>query len=147
MKFIGFDREDEAIAWAKQRIGIDGPTGFARALSAVDDSGAFVLVVVMSNFSPRNIDTQVAGLDGGTSFSPKAIVKMFNGIFNYIFMELGAVRTTGLIRSKNAASRRFVEHLGYKLEGIMRESFEDDDLCVYGFLKKDFSEHRWYHGR
>jgi hypothetical protein len=147
MKFIGFDREDEAVAWAKQRIGIDGPTGFARAMSAVDDSGAFVLVIVMSNFSPRNIDVHLATQPEGKGLVPKEGLRMFNIVFSYIFNELGAARVTGLVRAANRLSNRFVKHLGFELEGIMREAFEDDDLCVYGFLKKDFEEHRWYHGR
>lgn len=147
MKFIGFDREDEAIEWAKQRIGIDGPTGFARAMSAVDASDNFVLVTVMTNFSPRNVDMQIAISDGGKRMSRSGFSDIFNAAFGYVFDQLGAARVTGLVRAKNTVSRRFVEHLGFNLEGIMRESFEDDDLCVYGFLKKDFSEHRWYHGR
>jgi hypothetical protein len=147
MKFIGFDREDEAIAWAKERIGIDGPTGFARAMSAVDDNSNFVLVIVMSNFTARNIDVHQATQPDGKGLVPKEGLRMFNHVFNYIFNELGAARVTGLVRAKNKLARRFDEHLGFKLEGIMREAFEDDDLCVYGFLKKDFEEHRWYHGR
>jgi RimJ/RimL family protein N-acetyltransferase len=147
MKFIGFEREDEAVAWAKKRIGIDGPTGFARAMSAVDDCGNFVLVIVMSNFSSRNIDVHLATQPNGQGLVPKEGLHMFNVVFSYIFNDLNATRVTGLGRAKNKVARRFIEHLGFKLEGIMREAFEDDDLCVYGFLKKDFIGHRWYHGR
>ena len=147
MKFIGFDREDEAINWAKSRIGIDGPVGFCRALSAVDSSGNFTLVIVMSSFTKRNIDVHVATQDNGQGLVPKEGLRMFNEVFNYIFNELNAVRVTGLVKAGNKLSRRFVEHLGFMLEGIMREAFEDDDLCVYGFLKQDFEKHRWYHGR
>jgi RimJ/RimL family protein N-acetyltransferase len=147
MKFIGFEREDEAVVWAKERMGIDGPTGFARAVSAVDDCGNFVLVIVMSNFSSRNIDVHQATQPNGQGLVPKEGLRMFNHVFNYIFNDLGAARVTGLVRAKNKLARRFDEHLGFKLEGIMREAFEDDDLCVYGFLKSDFEGHRWYHGR
>lgn len=147
MKFIGFDREDEAIEWVKKRIGIDGPVGFCRALSAVDSDGNFTLVIVMSSFTKRNVDVHVATQDHGQGLVPKEGISMFNQVFNYIFDELKAVRVTGLVKASNKLSSRFVEHLGFKLEGIMREAFEDDDLCVYGFLKKDFEKHRWYHGR
>lgn len=147
MRYIGFDREDEATEWAKKQIGIDGPTGFSRAVSSVDEDGNFLLVVVFSNFTKRNVDTHVVVSDRGRKLTPNGCKEMFNGAFHYIFTELGAVRTTGLVRAKNKAARRFDEHLGYKLEGVMREAFDDDDLCVYGFLKKDFEEHRWYHGR
>ena len=147
MKFIGFDREDEAIQWAKEKIGIDGPVGFARAMSAVDTSGAFVLVVVISNFSKRNVDMNQVMADNGKGFSPRVIKQMFNALFHYVFDELKVARVTGLVRAKNLKARRLDEHLGFKLEGIMKESFEDDDLCIYGFLKQDFLEHRWHDGR
>lgn len=147
MKFIGFDREDEAIIWAKEKMGIEGPVGFCRAMSIVDDNNRFALVVVMSNFSPRNIDMHQSMVNQGKGFGPKVIVEMFNRLFHYAFDELKAVRVTGLVKSKNTLARRFDEHLGFKLEGIMKQAFEDDDLCIYGFLKDDFLNHRWHDGK
>lgn len=147
MKFIGFDREDEAIDWAKEKIGIDGPVGFCRAMSAVDSAGDFVLVAIISNFSKRNVDMQIAIDDTGKRMTVSGFKEIFNKTFNYVFCELGVARVTGLVRAKNTKARRFDEHLGFKLEGIMRESFEDDDLCVYGFLKQDFLNNRWHDGR
>ena len=52
-------------------------------------------------------------------------------------------RVTGLVRAKNLAARRFDEHIGFELEGIMRKAFIDDDLCVYGFLRENFESHKW----
>jgi hypothetical protein len=147
MKFIGFEREDEAIKWAKERIGINGPVGFCRAISAVDSAGNLAFVVVLSNFVPRNVDMHIAGQEGAKWASPREGLKLFNRVFDYAYNELKAVRVTGLVRCKNQMARRFVEHLGFKLEGVMRQVFEDDDLCIYGFLKEDFEQHRWHHGR
>lgn len=147
MKFIGFEREDEAIKWAKDVIGIDGPVGFCRAISAVDSSDNLAFVVVLSNFTPRNIDMHTAAVEGAKWASPREGLKLFNAVFNYAFNQLGAARVTGLVRAKNYAARRFDEHLGFKLEGIMQQVFEDDDLCIYGFLKEDFEKHRWHNGR
>ena len=107
MKFIGFEREDEAVAWAKERMGIDGPTGFARAMSAVDDNANFVLVIVLSNFSSRNIDVHQATQPNGQGLVPKEGLKMFNYVFDYIFNNLGAARVTGLVRAKNKLARSF----------------------------------------
>jgi hypothetical protein len=113
-------------------------------MSAVDASGAFVLVVVLSNFTSRNIDMHTAAVPGATWASPREAVRMFNSIFGYAFLILNAIRVTGLVKSKNNAARQFDEHLGFKLEGVMREAFEDDDLCLYGFLKRDYLTHPWY---
>ena len=147
MKFIGFDREDEAIEWAKQRMGLEGPTGFCRAMSTVDNEGNFVLVTLFSNFSSRNIDMQIAIADKGIKMTRYAFAEIFNAAFGYVFNTLNAARVTGLVRAKNVLARRFDEHLGFKLEGIIREAFEDDDLCIYGFLKADFNNHRWHNGK
>jgi RimJ/RimL family protein N-acetyltransferase len=146
MKVIGFEREEEAIAWAKERLGIARPTGFCRAISAVDSRGEFVLVVVLSNFSKTNIDMHTAAVAGGTWATPKGSIRMFNFIFEYAFKQLGALRVTGLVRASNWAARKFDEHLGFTLEGIMRKAFDGDDLCIYGFLDEDYALHSWARG-
>lgn len=144
MKFIGFEREQEAITWAKEKLGIEGPTGLCRAMSAVNDAGELVFVVVMSNFVPRNVDMHTAAVPGARWASEYEGIKMFNALFHYAFDFLGAARVTGLVRAKNRRARKFDESLGFKLEGVMRKAFHDDDLCIYGFLKEDFECHKWY---
>lgn len=146
MKFIGFEREDEAIEWAKSKIGLEGPSGFCRAMASVDDNNNFLFVTVFSNFSSRNIDIHNA-IEHSNKLTPRGFIEMWNEAMHYCFTKLGAARVTGLVRSSNNKARQFDERIGFKLEGVMREAFEDDDLCVYGFLRKDFEEHRWYHGR
>lgn len=64
MKFIGFEREMEAIEWAKKRIDIEGDVGFCRAMSTVDGNDDFALVIVFSNFSKRNVDMHTAAVAG-----------------------------------------------------------------------------------
>ncbi len=145
-KFIGFEREDEAIKWARQRMGVKGEFGFCRALSLVDDYGNFLFVVVLSNFSARNIDIHQAGVPTRKWATPRAFIEIFNAAFGYVFETHKAVRVTGLVKSKNTITRNFVEHLGLKLEGIMKDVFENDDLCIYAFLKEDFRNHKWFRG-
>lgn len=147
MKYIGFDREDEAVKWVKEQIGIEGPTGFCRAISSVDANDNFLVAVVFSNFTKQNVDTNVAISEGGRKLTPAGFKRIFNETFDYVFCRLGAARVTALVRAKNTRSRSFVEQLGYVYEGTMRKAFEDDDLIIYGFLKTDFEEHRWYHGK
>lgn len=145
MKFIGFEREEEAEMWAREKVGAKYAPSLFRAMSAVDANNEFSCVVVFTNFTPRNIDLNVAAV-GKNWASPKELVKMFNQIFTYAFHELRANRTTALIKASNEPTRAFVEHLGFKLEGIMRDAFEDDDLCIYGFLASEYRTHQWYRG-
>lgn len=147
MKFIGFDREEEAIEWAKAKIGVQGPTGLARAISAVDSKGGLSFVVVLSNFAPRNVDLHIAAVAGSRWAAPKEFSRMFNFVFHYVFEHLGAARVTGLIRATNVECRRYAEHFGFSLEGVMRKAFSDCDLCIYGFLKEDFLSHKLYGGK
>jgi len=144
MKCIGFDREEDAIVWAKDVLGIENPTGFCRALSAVDAENRFVFVVVLSNFTSRNVDMHTAAVKGTQWARPKEVIKMFNSVFGYVFDHLKACRVTGLVRATNREARSFDEHLGFQLEGIMRRAFVDDDLCIYGFLAEEYKSHQWY---
>lgn len=144
MRFIGFEREQEAIAWAKSILQIENPTGFCRAIATVDEAENFVFVVVLSNFSVRNVDMHTAAVPGAQWARPKAAVRTFNAVFGYAFEHLGLARVTGLVKASNREARGFDEHIGFTLEGIMREAFVDDDLCVYGFLAEEFRAHQWY---
>jgi RimJ/RimL family protein N-acetyltransferase len=144
LRYIGFDREEEAEKWARDKLNLPAAPEFFRAAAAVDATGEFVCVVVMTNFTPRNVDLNIA-IDK-QKVRPKATIEMFNGIFGFLFDKLGAARVTGLLRGKNVESRRITEHFGFKLEGVMRAAFPDDDLHVYGFLAEEYRTHAWRKG-
>ena len=144
MKFIGFEREEEAEAWAREKLEIENAPSFFRAMSAVDDEGEFVCVVVMTNFTARNIDLNI--VIGGKGLMPKGMLVMFNEVFGFVFDKLHAARVTGLLRGKNTQAKKINEHFGFKLEGVMRKAFADDDLHIYGFLAEDYHSHVWYRG-
>jgi RimJ/RimL family protein N-acetyltransferase len=60
--------------------------------------------------------------------------------FDYPFNQLGVRRITGLVPGKNMQARGFDEHIGFRLEGVMRNALKDDDILVYGMLRE---ECRW----
>lgn len=142
MRYIGFEREEEAEAWARKRIEIKGPTGFFRAASAVDEAGDFVCVVVMSNFTAKNIDLNIAM--NGKKMLPKETILMFNEIFGFVFNKLQAIRVTGLVHAENSKSKKIIEHFGFKLEGVMRKAFDGADMHIYGFLAEEYHSHPWH---
>lgn len=145
MRYIGFEREEEAELWARNKLGLENAPGFFRAVSAVGENDEFVCVVVMTNFTQRNVDLNIA-IAGKRVMKPKGTVAMFNEIFGFLFNTLRASRVTGLVKGKNIEARRINEHFGFKLEGIMRKSFIDDDLHIYGFLAEDYQAHPWRRG-
>lgn len=146
MKFIGFEREEEAELWARERLGLSNPPNFFRAMSAVDEHENFVCVVIFTNFSQLNVDTNIV-IDA-EKVRPKESILMFNKAFGFLFDTLKVRRTTGLTSESNHKARRVIEHFGYKLEGVMRNALpNDEDLYVYGFLAEEFHNHKWYrHG-
>jgi len=61
------------------------------------------------------------------------------------FTILGAVRITALIEAGNARSRRFVEGLGFTVEGVARDGFgEGKDAVMHGFTRRDWLASRWH---
>jgi RimJ/RimL family protein N-acetyltransferase len=144
MHVIGFDREEDAELWARQKLDITATPSFFRAMSAVDDNGDFICVVVFNNFSMRNIDLSI--VMEKKKVTPRGIIRMFNDVFGYVFNTLKAARVTGLLRGKNEEAKRINEHFGFKLEGVMRKAFDNDDLHIYGFLAEDYRSHAWYRG-
>lgn len=144
MRFIGFEREDDAEVWAREKLELNAAPEFFRAMAAVDENDEFVCVVVMTNFTARNVDLSIA-IDI-RKVRPKGTIEMFNGVFGFLFNQLRVARVTGLLRGKNKKAQRINEHFGFKLEGVMRKAFSDDDLHIYGFLAEDYRSHVWHRG-
>lgn len=145
MRYIGFEREEEAEKWARTKLNLPQPPEFFRAAAAVDAAGEFVCVVVMTNFTSRNVDLNIA-MDKN-KMRPKGTIAMYNEIFGFLFNKLGVARVTGLLRGSHEDSRRVTERFGFKLEGIMRKALPGDDLHVYGFLAEEYHSHRWCRGQ
>lgn len=146
MRYIGFDREEEAEAWARERMGIVSEPGFFRSMASVDAQNNFVFVVVLTNFTSRNVDINIAMIGG--KMTPGGILEIFNSVFSFIFDNLRLSRVTGLVPISNKRAQKVDEKFGFKREGLMRKALPDDeDLIIYGFLKEDYYKHRWYRGK
>lgn len=145
MRYIGFEREEEAELWAREKMGIDCEPDFFRAMAAVDERNDFVCVVILTNFTSRNVDINIA-MDGA-KMRPKGTIEMYNAVFGFLFDQLHLPRVTGLVGSKNIKAQRVDVKFGFKLEGVVRKGLSDDeDLLIYGFLPEEFHQHAWYKG-
>jgi RimJ/RimL family protein N-acetyltransferase len=94
--------------------------------------GALVAGVIYNHYSTANICMHVGGV-GKYWLTPDFL----HAAFDYPFNQLKLRRVTGLVPKKNKAARTLDEHLGFTLEGCMRQGLPDDDMLVYGLLKKD----------
>tara|TARA_R100001369_G_scaffold9406_1_gene22107 strand:+ start:138 stop:572 length:435 start_codon:yes stop_codon:yes gene_type:complete len=141
MKYIGYKNEEMAEKWARKYLGIKSAPKAFRALSCVDNNDDFVCVILLTNFTKRNIDVNIAA---NCNWTPKSTIMMFNGLFKMIFDELKAVRATALVADSNLVSQKFCEHLGFAKEGTMRKAYEDnEDMHIYGFLNTEYRKHDW----
>lgn len=66
--------------------------------------------------------------------------RFLRAVFYYPFLQLQVRRVTALINAGNLPSRKLVEKAGFKREGCLRDAAVDDDVMVYGMLKR---ECRW----
>lgn len=144
MKYIGYQDEDNAEKWASKKLGVKGKPELFRALSAVNDDGEFCCVILLTNFSPRNIDINIV-VDG--VLTPKNTVLMFNGLFRMVFDQLKAVRATALVAQSNTPCQSLVTTAGFVKEGVMRKAYDDDeDMVIYSILDNEYREHNWFRG-
>jgi RimJ/RimL family protein N-acetyltransferase len=140
VKTLRFERVDEAVAWAKKVIGIQGMSGDVTAISLVDDNDEFLAVTVFSAYTGTNIDMHIAARPK-SRWSSRGF---FNASFEFPFMVLEVPRVTGLIRAENLDAQRFVSRLGFQHEGRMRKAFADGtDLVLYGLLREEYLKHPW----
>jgi RimJ/RimL family protein N-acetyltransferase len=140
MKILRCERTDQAVAWAKQIIGVQGITGDVLAVSLVNEADEFLAVTVFSAYTGTNIDMHIAARPKSHWLSRS----YFRAAFELPFTVLEVTRVTGLIRAENLRAQRFVARLGFQYEGRMRKAFPDGgDLVLYGLLREEYLKHPW----
>ena len=138
---IGMDRNEEAVAWARQQMKLEGPTGPCATYSMINNDGSFRAVFVLSDINSNSACMHFAAQPGKRWLTPTFV----NGVMALAFLVLGVQRLTGPIREHNLQSRAVAEKYGFTLEGIMRKAFPDGEgCCIYSFLKEEFMQHRWF---
>lgn len=123
--------EDERIAtWVQHRMpNFLGWNGYYRAVG-YERRGVLAGGVVYTQHSGANIVV-------ATVLEAPLTRGFLRSIFYYPFVQLGCRRMTALIDAKNVRSQELVEHLGFVREGRMHDATPDDDVLVYGLLKRN----------
>lgn len=127
-----YGQEETLLPWAAEKIGIHGFRRDAFSIG-VERDGELVAVVVYDTFSDCECYMHVAS-DGKSNWLSRGTLA---ALFAYPLIQLGYRRVTSLIASKNAASQRFCEHLGFEHEGYCRHAMKDDDVVIMGMLKEN----------
>lgn len=96
--------------------------------------GVLVAAAVYDSWYHPSISGHIAS-DGSRRWANREFLR---AIFDYPFRQIGCARITAPIADGNEAARRFVEKLGFVLEGRLRRAMPDGgDRLLYGLLKED----------
>jgi hypothetical protein len=131
---IGYDLAVAQFVAERIKLNVDDlypctAMGFAR-------TGGLVAGVVFNNY--RKYDIQLTAVSEDTRWLTKNVLRE---IFSYPYIQLGCERTTAVTGRKNFRTRKLLEGLGYKLEGVARKGLDGrQDAICYGMLK---SECKW----
>ncbi len=138
---------DEFVAkWVSHRIPVFSPTPGHYSAIGFADGSRLIAGAVYHDFNEIGIGLTMAADD------PKWCTRTnLCAIFRYPFEQLKVRRVTACAARKNKRSRKLIEGVGFKLEGVIREGMGNQDAMLYGMLKKEckwlqFSE-RVIHGQ
>lgn len=119
--------------WVRQRAP-HAESGFEKFVAiGVEDEGSLIAGVVYDQYYPGvSIHVSIA------STTPKwCNRRILKGLFTYPFGQMKVKRLTAYTGSSMASVRGFLERLGFRQEGILRQGFADDDAVIYGMLKHE----------
>lgn len=110
-----------------------GVSGWSEATSlGLEENGQLIAGVVFDYYNGASICMHIAAV------GKRWMVREYLWYsFHYPFNELKVKRITGLVGAKNMEARRFDEHLGFKLETVLKDAHPDGDLLVYRMFKED----------
>lgn len=127
--------DEFVVHWVALRTRGAGAFKDAQSLAILEDN-KLIGGIVYTHWTGNDIQLSIA------TISPRwATRRTLGAIFGYVFDRCGCKRCTVLVGHCNEKSRDLVYRLGFRLEGLLRESSEGDgDLEVWGLVK---SECKW----
>jgi len=109
------------------------PVGGMKGIG-LERGGELEAGVLYEGFNGQNVWMHVAA-EPGSSWMTRGFLRYS---FEYPFNEMGVKRVSGYVSEGNAASRRLVEHLGFKPEARLKQASEDgSDVIIYSMWRDD----------
>lgn len=113
--------------------------GPVRARGVLNEAGDLIAGVVFHNYDPFVKAIEVSCAASTPRWGNREI---FRALLSYPFEAAQCVRISAVTPRRATSPRRFLEGLGFKREGSLRNGFGDDAAIVYGLLRDD-----WLGGR
>lgn len=123
--FVGF--------WVSKQLGSVWFPGRAQAIGVIDSQDRLIAGFVYDSWNKASLYMHIAALPGKRWATHPVLAVMFD----YPFRQLGCQKILAVIGEKNTASRRFTEHVGFKLEATLSKAHPDGDLLVYTLTPED----------
>jgi RimJ/RimL family protein N-acetyltransferase len=131
-----FGRDEQIAKFVQARIpNMERGFGMCAAIGVIRRN-KLVGGIVYHEYRPELKTIMVSMAGEGFWMTPSVLTSFFA----YPFEQLGCNRIWLMTAKRNKRTRRFVEGIGFKLEGCMRRGFLTDDLMIYGVLAR---ECRW----
>lgn len=125
--------------WIAKRIKGFTPESFQPCSTlGIMRQGKIIAALAFNNFQPMPRDIHLTIAAESPAWASRKVLRQ---IFNYIFIQMGCLRTTVMIAKNNKRARKLAEGVGYKYEGNLRKGFDGiNDAMIYGMLH---NECRW----
>lgn len=134
-----FGQDAQITAWAAERIPhVDSFGDKAVAIGIAGADGMPAGAVIYHEY--RGNDIQMSCAAASRRWLSRGVLR---ALFFYPFEQLKVERVTAFAPAQNQSTRHFLEGIGFKMEGIMRRGFKNDDCVLYGMLKH---ECKWLKG-
>lgn len=99
----------------------------------VVDGPELLAVVIYSDY--REIDIEMSIASTTPRWASRDIIR---ALFEYPFIQLRTDRVTAITSKNNRHTRRFLERLGFRLEGTHRKALRGGrTACTYGMLRDE----------
>lgn len=125
--------DDFVGAWVEARMGVKLIPPYT-SFGLIGSDGLLAGAMIFNGFNEGNAEVSI--------YAPRAVSRgALRAAACYLFEDAGCNRVTARTRASSLRTRRFIEKVGFRQEGVLRAYYADgEDAILYGLLK---SENRW----
>lgn len=131
MKRVIYDQADRVGRWVCERTGGLWSPVDSSALG-LEHAGELVAGAIYDSFNGASIRVHLAG-DGGSWLNREFL----RAGFRYPFLQLRVRKLIGLVDSSNTRAIRFDEHIGFRLEAVVKDAAPHGDLLIYTMRREE----------
>ena len=118
--------------WVFAKVGgVWGPEGRS-AIGVLSPDAGLIGGLVFENYTGRCVTVHIALDEGG--FSAKRLIAAGA---EYAFDQLGVEKMLALIKSSNLKSIKLVGKIGFTLETVVKDVFDDGDMLVMKMVRDE----------